>query len=46
MLEVKGAFAKLKKAFTEALILRHFNLKKRIIIETNASGFTISRIIS
>ena len=46
MPEVKGAFAKLKKAFTEASILRHFNLKKRIVIETDASGFIISRIIS
>lgn len=44
--EVKGAFVKLKKAFIKALILRYFNPKKRIVVETDASGFTISGIIS
>ena len=42
----KKTFNHLKLAFIKALILRHFNLKSHIRIKTNASGYTISRVLS
>jgi hypothetical protein len=40
------AFRKLKKAFTEAPILQHFNPHKPIILQTDASSFAIAGIIN
>jgi len=37
---------KLKKAFTEAPILQHFNPQKLIILQTDASGFAIAGILN
>jgi hypothetical protein len=39
-------FWKLKKAFTEAPILQHFNPQKPIILQTDGSGFAIAGIIN
>ena len=44
--EAKLAFTKLRQAFLKALILYHFNLKRHIWIETDVSGYTISKILS
>ena len=40
------AFTQLRKAFTEAPILRHFDLKFYIWIGTNASRYTIGSVVS
>jgi hypothetical protein len=40
------AFRKLKKACTEAPILRHFNLQKPIILQTDANGFAIAGFLN
>jgi hypothetical protein len=40
------AFRKLKKAFTEAPIIQHFNTQKPIFLQTNASGFAIAGILN
>ena len=40
------AFTQLKKAFTMAPILQHFDLECHIRIETNASGYTIGEVLS
>jgi len=40
------AFQKLKKAFTDAPILQHFDLQKPIILQTDASGFAIAGILN
>jgi hypothetical protein len=37
-------FRKLKKAFTDALIIQHFDPQKPIILQTDASGFAIAGI--
>ena len=42
----REAFNQLKQAFTEALILRHFDLECHIRIETDASGYAIGRVLS
>ncbi len=42
----KEAFIHLRKAFTEAPILRHFDPKRHIRIETEASGYTIGGVLS
>ena len=42
----KKAFNRLRKAFTETLILRHFDPKCHIQIETNALGYAIGEIFS
>ena len=42
----KLAFTQLRQAFTEALILRHFNPKCHIQIEIDASGYAIGRVLS
>ncbi len=45
-LGAKEAFIHLRKAFTKALIFRHFDLNRHIWIETDASGYTIDGILS
>ena len=40
------AFIKLRKAFTKALILRHFDLEYHIRIETDASSYSIGGVLS
>jgi hypothetical protein len=37
-----AAFQKLKRAFTEAPILQHFDVEKPITLQTDASGFAIA----
>ena len=44
--ETKKAFEELKITFTTASILRHFNFKLLIRIETNASSYVIDDILS
>ena len=44
-LKAKASFKKLKKAFTTALFLIHFDPNKPIRIETNALTYTITRTI-
>ncbi len=45
-LEAKKGFIHLQKAFTEAPILRHFDSKCHIRIETDTSGYAISEVLS
>ena len=40
------AFTKLRKAFTKALILRHFDLEYNIRIETDALSYAIGGVLS
>ena len=42
----QDSFERLKKAFTSASILRHFNPLKEIMIETDASNFTLGCVLS
>lgn len=44
--KAKVAFTQLKKAFIEVLILEYFDSKYYIQIETNASSYAISKILS
>jgi len=44
--EAKKAFRRLREAFVTAPVLRHFDPKKPIRIETDASGFALAGIIS
>jgi hypothetical protein len=44
--KAEPAFTKLKKAFTKAPIHQHFDPAKPIIIQTDASGFTIAGILN
>ncbi len=44
--ESKKAFTKLRQAFVEAPIRNYFDLERHIQIETDASGYAISRILS
>ena len=44
--EAKEAFRRLREAFATAPVLRHFDLKKLIHIETDTSGFALVGIIS
>ena len=44
--EAKEAFRRLREAFATAPVLRHFDPKKPIRIETDASGFALAGIIS
>ena len=44
--DAKEAFQKLKRAFTTAPFLKHFDPKLKTMVETNTSGFAISTIIS
>ena len=41
-----AAFAQLKRAFTTAPILQHFDPEKPIVLQTDASGFAIAGIIN
>jgi len=45
-LEVEAAFQELKKRFTTAPILAHFDAAKPVIIETDASDFAIGAVLS
>jgi len=40
------AFSAIKLAFTTALMLQHFNPALRIMVELDALGFALTRIIS
>jgi hypothetical protein len=40
------SFKRLKKSFVSAPILRHFDPKRRIMVETNASNLVITRVLS
>ena len=42
----KKAFNHLRLAFIKASILRHFDLESHIRIETDASGYAITRVLS
>jgi hypothetical protein len=44
--EADAALQKLKRAFTEATILQHFDADKPITLQTDASGFAIARILN
>ena len=44
--KAKLAFIQLKKAFTEAWILQHFDLESHIQIETDAPSYAIGRVLS
>src|SRR5439155_5772075 len=44
--EAKEAFQKLKAAFATVPVLQHFDMKKPIRIETDASGFAVAAILS
>ncbi len=44
--EAKKAFTKLRQAFIETPILNYFDLERHIQIETDASGYAISEILS
>ena len=45
-LRTRLAFTKLRQAFVKAPILYHFDPKRHIPVETNASGYAIDRILS
>jgi hypothetical protein len=44
--EADAALQKLKRAFTEAPILQHFDADKPITLQTDASGFAIAGILN
>ena len=44
--DAREVFNLLWQAFTKAPILRHFDLERYIRIETNASGYTIGRVLN
>ena len=44
--DAKKAFDQLRQAFTEAPILQHFNPEQYIRVETDASGYAISEVLS
>ncbi len=44
--KAKDTFIHLKKDFNKALILRHFDLKCYICIQTDALGYAIGRVLS
>ncbi len=46
ILEAIKAFTVLKQAFTQAPILRHFDLTLHIQVETNMSNFALLGILS
>ena len=46
ILEAKLAFIQLQQVFTKAPIFRYFDPKSHILIETNASYYTIGDILS
>ena len=44
--DTKQAFTQLRQVFTKAPILQHFNPEYHIRIETDASGYAISGVVS
>jgi len=44
--EVGAVFEELKRRFSMAPILAHFNAEKPVIIETDASDFAIGAVLS
>ena len=44
--DAREAFNRMRQAFIEAPILRHFDPECHIRIETNASGYTIERVLN
>ena len=44
--DAREVFNRLRQAFTEAPILRHFDLECHIRIETDTSGYTIGGVLS
>jgi hypothetical protein len=46
MREAELAFRKIKKAFTDATILQHFDPARPFILQTNASGCAIASILN
>ena len=44
--EERVAFYRLKNAFREVPILRHFDLEKPVILETDALEFAIGAVLS
>ena len=44
--DTREAFNQLRQVFTEAPILRHFDLKCHIRIETDALGYAIGGVLS
>jgi hypothetical protein len=46
MKAIVKAFENLKTAFTITLILRHFDLALRILVEIDVSGFIVAGMIS
>jgi hypothetical protein len=44
--EAREFFEKFRKIFITTLLLRHFDSNRKIKLETNASDFVISKIIS
>ena len=46
ILDARTAFNRLQLAFTESLILQHFDPKCHIWIEIDALGYAISRVLS
>ena len=45
-LDAKRAFDQLHQAFTEAPIIKHFDPERYIWVETDASGYAISGVLS
>jgi hypothetical protein len=44
--EATHAFNELKRRFTEALVLAHFDFDKPVVLETNASDFVTAAVLS
>ena len=44
--DARRAFTQLRQAFTEALILRHFDPERHIRIKTDVSGYVIGSVLS
>jgi len=44
--QAKEAFEKLKKSFTEALVMVTFDPNKKIVLETDSSDFAIRACLS
>ena len=44
--QCQAAFQKLKDSFTSAPILKHFDLEKEILLETDASDYVSAGILS
>ena len=46
MAKPNKVFQEIKRAFTDAPILQHFNPEKHITVQTDASGFAIAGILN